>query len=202
MIKINLLPFRAERKKENVRRQLSIYGLTVVLLLLGMVYTFLTLNSRLAELTAREAAFTAELARYADTNRLLKEINDKIADVQSKLEVIGTLEQAKTGPVLLLEEIARAVPRDRLWLRILSEKNGILTIEGFAMDNDTVALFMTALEKADHIRTVDLVNTRMRHLDQYRLNVTEFILSCKTYSFREPETHGAQKGAQPQRARR
>ena len=202
MIKINLLPFRAERKKENVRRQLSVYGLTVVLLLLGMVYTFMTLNSKLAELTAREAAVTAELARYADTNRLLKEINDKIADVRSKLEVIKALEQAKTGPVLLMEEIARAVPQDRLWLRILAEKDGILTIGGSAMDNDTVALFMTALEKADHIRTVDLVNTRMRHLDQYRLNVTEFLLECKTYSFREPEPQNAQKGAQPQRARR
>lgn len=202
MIKINLLPFRAERKKENVRRQLSVYGLTVVLLMLGMVYTFMTMNSKLAELTAREAAVTAELARYADTNRLLKEINDKIADVRSKLEVIGSLEQAKTGPVLLMEEIARAVPKDRLWLRILAEKDGILTIGGSAMDNDTVALFMTALEKADHIRTVDLVNTRMRHLDQYRLNVTEFLLECKTYSFREPEPQNAQKGAQPQRARR
>jgi type IV pilus assembly protein PilN len=36
MIRINLLPFRAARKKENIRRQLSIYVLSVVCLLLLM----------------------------------------------------------------------------------------------------------------------------------------------------------------------
>jgi type IV pilus assembly protein PilN len=202
MIRINLLPFRSARKKENVRKQVNIYGLTILLLLLCMVYFFISFNGRIANLSGREAALAAELAKYADTNRLLKEISDKIDALRNKLDVIRTLEQQKTGPVLLLEEIARAVPKDRLWLRTLTEKDGILMVEGSAMDNDTVAMFMTALEKADHITSVDLVNTRMKHLGQYRLNVTEFILECKTYSFKEPEPQDEQKGSKPQRARR
>ena len=50
MIRINLLPFRAARKKENIKRQISIYVLTVILLLVGMGYTFLDLNSELSKL--------------------------------------------------------------------------------------------------------------------------------------------------------
>lgn len=174
----------------------------MLLVLLAMAYVFMDINGRLARLAAREEAVSTELARYADINRLLTEMNDRIDAVRTRLEVIAALEKGKTGPVLLLEEIARAVPGDRLWLRGLTEKNGILTIEGSAMDNDTVALFMTTLEDADHIRSVDLVNTRMRHLQQYRLNVTEFVLECRTYSFKEPEPPDAQNGTQPQRARR
>jgi type IV pilus assembly protein PilN len=200
MIRINLLPFRAARKKENVRKQLSIYALTVILLLLVMAYLHMSLNSRLAELDSKEKTLTAELAKYAETNKQLKEIQAKIDELRAKLDVIHKLEKAKTGPVLMLEEVARAVPNDRLWLRIITENEGILRIEGSAMDNDTVALFMTQLEKADHISSVDLVNTKMRHIEQYRLNVTDFDISCKTYSFKEPEDD--QQGKKPKKARR
>ena len=202
MIKINLLPFRAARKKEDVRRQLSIYVLTVIMFVLGMVYFFINLNGKLAELAGREELLSEQMAGYADINSQMKETRGRIDELRSRLAVIRALEKGKTGPVLLFEEVARAVPKDRLWVRTLAEKDGILTIEGSAMDNDTVALFMTELEKADYIRSVDLVNTRMKHLSQYGLNVSDFVLQCRTYSFREPEPQNEQKNGRPRRARR
>lgn len=202
MIRINLLPFRAARKKENVRKQLSIYGLTVIFVLLAMTYFFMNLNSRLADLAAKQKARTAELEKYAETNKQLEQIQSKIRELQAKLDVIKMLEKSKTGPVLLLEEVARAVPNDRLWLRIITEKDGILSLEGSAMDNDTVALFMTELEKANHILSVDLVNTKRKEISEYRLSVIDFSLLCKTYSFKEPVPQNASSNGEPKKARR
>jgi len=47
MIRINLLPFRAARRKENVRRQISILSLSLVLVAIGLSYYQLTLGSKI-----------------------------------------------------------------------------------------------------------------------------------------------------------
>jgi type IV pilus assembly protein PilN len=202
MIRINLLPFRAARKKEYARKQLNLYGLTVIFLLFAMTYFSVNFNSRLTELWAKQKAVTAECDKYGETNKQLNYINAEIAGLRSKLEVIKVLEKAKKGPVLLLEDIARAVPNERLWLRIITEKDGALSLEGSAMDNDTVALLMTELEKADNVLSVDLVNTKRRKFPQYKINVTNFILSCKTNSFKEQKSRYALENRAPRKARR
>lgn len=185
MIKINLLPFRAARKKENIKRQISIYVLVVLLLFSTMGFVFIRLNSRLSSLQAERDRTKKELAEYAGTNKKLAELKNKIQEIRAKLDVIRDLEKKKTGPVLLLDELTTAVPKGKLWLTSLREKGGALTLEGTAMDNNTVALFMTNLEKTPHITSVDLKSTRLKHLAQFKLDVTDFVLECKTYSYKE-----------------
>ena len=46
MIRINLLPFRAARKKENVRRQVSVFLLSFVLIIIGVFYYNMWLGNR------------------------------------------------------------------------------------------------------------------------------------------------------------
>lgn len=194
MIKINLLPFRAARKKENIRKQISIYVLSVGLLFAVMGYLFIDLNRKLNALEAEKVQKKKELATYAETNKRIAELKKKIAEVKAKLEVIKGLERNKTGPVKLLDELAVAVPKEKLWLTYLDEKRGILTLNGTAMDNDTVALFMTNLEKSKHISSVDLQSTKLKRLADAKLNVTDFIISCKIYSYKEePKTDPTKK---------
>lgn len=188
MIKINLLPFRAAKKRENIKRQVSIYGLVVVLLLAGMAYFFLQLNTQLAELQAQHQKLKQELDGYEKTLARIAELEKKSKEIKTKLDVIKDLENKKTGPIRLLEEIAMAVPKEKLWLTSLSETGGVLKITGTAMDNETVALFMTNLEKAPHVTSVELQSAKLTHLPQYRLNVADFALECKTYAFKEKST--------------
>jgi type IV pilus assembly protein PilN len=191
MIKINLLPFRAARKKENIRRQISIYALSVVCLALLLGFVFLNLGRTLAALEADRSSKKKELATYAETTKKIEALKQKIAEVRAKLDVIKELEKNKTGPVLLLDELSMAVPKEKLWLTALDENKGILTLKGTAMDNDTVALFMTNLETAKHIVSVDLETAMLKSLPKFKLNVIDFVLKCKTYAHKEkakPET--------------
>ena len=191
MIRINLLPFRAARKKENIRRQISVFALSVVFLALLMGFVFLNLSRTLAALETDMSSKKKELATYAETTKKIELLKKKIAEVRAKLNVIKELESKKTGPVLLLDELSMAVPKEKLWLTDLNEKRGILTLKGTAMDNDTVALFMTNLENATHIVSVDLQTAKLKSLPKYKLNVVNFVLTCKTYAHKEktkPET--------------
>lgn len=185
MIRINLLPFRAARKKENIRRQISVFVLSVVCLALLMGFVFLNLSRNVAALETDMSSKKKELATYAETTKKIEELKKKIAEVRAKLNVIKELESKKTGPVLLLDELSMAVPKEKLWLTDLNEKNGILTLKGTAMDNDTVALFMTNLENAKHIVSVDLQTAKLNNLPKYKLNVVDFVLTCKTYAHKE-----------------
>jgi type IV pilus assembly protein PilN len=185
MIRINLLPFRAARKKENIRRQVNIYFLSVIFLFALMGYFFFYLSSTLNGLRTRQSELNAELKKYEQVLKTIAALEKKIKEMKAKLAVIKDLEMNKTGPVHLLEEISKAVPKEKLWLTSLKESKGTLELRGTAMDNETVALFMTNLEKSDYIQGVELQSTRMRNLPEYKLNVSDFILDCKTYAFKE-----------------
>lgn len=179
MIRINLLPFRAARKRENIKRQLIVFALTVVLCLSISFYYYLALSSDLSDLKNKEQDIKKELAGYKKTLNKIKVLEKKIKEIKAKLGVIKKLERGKTGPVYLLDEIAMAVPKDKLWLNSLSERKGTLNLSGTAMDNETVALFMNNLEAAEHIGSVDLQNVQLRDLPDYKLKVSDFKLVCQ-----------------------
>ena len=187
MIRINLLPFRAARKKENIRRQISIYVLSVALLLVVIGFFFLRLSTTISGLEADKEQKKQELATYSKTIARIDQIKKKIEEIQAKLDVIRELEKNKTGLVRLLEEISAAVPKERVYLSSLAEKQGVLTLQGTATDNQTVALFMTNLEKQEHIKAVDLESAQLKNLKTVNLDVSEFVLNCKTYSFKEEQ---------------
>ncbi len=187
MIRINLLPFRAARKRENIKRQITIYGLVVVLSLAIMAWAYTQQKGTLSQLKKEEEQTTKELAKFKKELNEIRSLEKKIKEIETKLNVIKKLEEGKTGPVLLLSDIADAVPKGKLWLSSLSESKGKLTLAGTAMDNETIALFMDNLGKADQITSVDLRSATLRDITQYNLKVSDFILDCKTYAAKEPE---------------
>jgi type IV pilus assembly protein PilN len=187
MIRINLLPFRAARKRENVRRQVSISGLMLLLVFLLLLGWFISLSSNVSELKATENNKKVELEGYKKELEEIKKLEAAIKEINSKLDVINTLKKGKTGPVLLLSAIADAVPKEKLWLTSLKESNGVLSLSGTAMDNETVALFMNNLEAAKGtITAVDLKGTKLKEIN--KLKVSDFTLECKTYAYKpEPK---------------
>ncbi len=197
MIKINLLPFRAARKRENIRREVSIFLLTMIFLFVAGGYEFISLNQNLKHLEDEETRLREESKKYDKVLREIALLNKEIKIVETRLGVIEGLENDKTGALQLLEEVATAAPVERLWLNSLSESKGLLTLQGSAMDNNTVASFMTSLGKAEHITNVDLKSTQLQDFPQYKLKASNFVLTCKTSFSKpipEPEKKVAKKG--------
>jgi type IV pilus assembly protein PilN len=187
MIRINLLPFRAARKKENIRRQVSYYIGSVILAVVVMFYLFLEIRGELNSLIGEKQRIETELATYKDTIKRIDELEKRIAEIRKKLDVIEDLEKKKTGPVHLLDQVAEAIPRDKLFLTSFVEREGNLTLTGTAMDNETFSVFMTSLAAAELITSVDMKETRARNIPEHKLNVFDFSLECVTYAHKEPE---------------
>lgn len=147
MIKINLLPFRVERKKENIKRQLSTYLLSTVFLLLLSFYINQSLSHKITNLESIRASKKKEFARYERINRKIRKIKKKIQQYQAKLGVIKAIARFRLEPVKTLDEMVMAIPPNSLWLNSLRFNGRRLMLTGSAKDNDTIALFMTRLKK-------------------------------------------------------
>jgi len=185
MIKVNLFPFRAARIKENIRRQVTIYLLSLIFLILASSYFYLDLNNKVNTLREERDVKQKKLDSFKDTNIKIAALKKTIADVEAKLETIKRLEKGKTGPVRLLDDIATSVPEDKLWLTTLKEQKGTLILNGTAMDNETVADFMDRLQNTKSINSVQLVRTRQKKIPGFDLSLKDFSLNSKTYAFKE-----------------
>lgn len=193
MIRVNLLPYRAARIKENIRRQVTIYLLSTLFLILffGIFpynpISYVALNKEVKSLRQKRDDRKKELASYRDTTVKIKALEKTKAEIDVKLGKINELKKVKTGPVRLLDDIATSVPKDKLWLTALKENKGILVLEGTAMDNETVADFMNRLKDTRSVRAVELVRTKQKEIKELNLNLKDFALTCQTYAFREEQ---------------
>jgi type IV pilus assembly protein PilN len=181
MIRINLLPFRAARRVENIRRQISIFFLSFLLVGLALFYLNLHLGGRLIELDAGIQVTKKELAQYEKINREIEKIKKDLAGLSRKLEVIETLDANRTEPVKLLDAMTRTVVEGRMWLTRLESKEEGVHVTGMALDNQTVADFMVRLEDSGLFSNVNLRNLKhmsLKEKDRPTADFKTFEISC------------------------
>jgi type IV pilus assembly protein PilN len=146
MIRINLLPFRAARKKENIRRQVSIFFLCLLLVVIILGWVHFYLGSKQQNLTTNVADTKKELALYKKKNEEIKEIRKKLQDLEKRQNVIQDLEKQRFEPVHILDELTGKIVAERMWLTRLNITGGQMEVDGIALDNKTVADFIDNLE--------------------------------------------------------
>jgi len=191
MIRINLLPFRAARKKENIRRQVFIFVSLFVLIALALVYWNMRLGTKLEKIQAKVEETRVELAKTMKAANRVDQIKKEIATLEKKMAIIEDLEKGRMAPVEFTEEMSRLIVADRMWLIRLSENAETVNMGGYALDNKTVAVFMTRLEKSPLFTEVNL--NRLQHATQNEVSLKNFDIRCKKAGILAPE---AQKAGQ------
>jgi type IV pilus assembly protein PilN len=177
MIRINLLPFRAARKKENIRRQVSIFVLSLAFLLIILFYYNWTLGSQIGGLNADIRETKSDLEKYEKINKEIAAIKQKLSNLKKKMAVMDTLEANRFEPTRLLDTMTQVVVPKRMWFTNMESKGGTVKIAGIALDNKTVADFMVRLEQSGLFSDVDL-KTLKQHKVGNSNNFKSFHISC------------------------
>lgn len=147
MIRINLLPFRAARKKENIRRQVSIFFLFFGFVLATLLYfNFIYLDGKRTKLKTAVDQTQKDVKKYKKITKEIQSIKKKLAVLKKKTGVIKELEKNRFEPVNLLDIMTKKVIAKRMWFTRFQTKKNQVNITGIALDNKTVADFMTRLE--------------------------------------------------------
>ena len=188
MIRINLLPFRSTRKKEDIRRQLSVFMLSLALTVVGLFGVNYYLDCRVDELQQRITATKTELEKYDKINKEIAEIKKKLDNLNKKMAVIRELEVSRYEPVRLMDTITQVLIEKRMWLNSLKYSPKEVAISGLAMDDKTVADFMIRLEGCGLYSAVDLKGLRQVEIQKTQLK--SFEVSCVRKPIVPPEAKG------------
>lgn len=156
MIKINLLPLRASKKKETIRQQLTIFALVVVGALVIGLSVYGVLRGKIKNLQTEIASSESELAALKTKIGAIDNIKKLQADVKKKLDVLNMLRRGKTGPASRLAALTDAAP-DKLWLTKYTENGQSVSVGGVAMSEDLIAIFMKSLQASGAFTNVELV---------------------------------------------
>jgi type IV pilus assembly protein PilN len=176
MIKINLLPFRLARKKENVRRQVSIFILILIFTTIFLFYCNRFWNDQIYTLTQDVNHLNNELKVAMTAAREVDKIKKELADLESKRKVIESLKADRREPVDLLDAMTQLIVPRRMWFTSFDVAGMTVTIKGVALDNPTVADFMSRLEHAGLFSAVNLVDVKLQTIN--KLNLMSFDISC------------------------
>jgi len=177
MIKVNLLPFRAARKKENIRRQVSIFLLSIMFVALCMYYYNISLNNKINDYNVKIENIKNEVAKYNKITKEVEDIKDRLDILNKKTGVIKNLELNRKEPVRLLDIMTSMVIPKQMWFTNLEAKEVVVTIKGFALDNKTVADFMTRLEESKLFDSVNLITLKQQNYNK-NINLKGFVISC------------------------
>ena len=185
MIRINLLPFRSDRKKENVRRQVSLFLLSMALVLLVLFYYNWSLNSKIGKLNKTIGTTNAELTKYNEINKEIARIKKNLEILRKKMAVIAQLESDRYAPVVLMDTMTQVVVAKRMWFTDLAMQDTTVRIDGIALDEKTVADFMVRLQNCGLFSNVELKSVKRKMVE--KSNLKSFQIVCIKVPPQQPE---------------
>lgn len=178
MIKINLLPFRTARKKENIRRQISILSLALVLVFILLAYYNFILGRQFKEIKGKVESTKTEIAKYEIINKELAEVKKKLDTIENKRRVIDGLQADRYEPVRLLDAMTSIIIPKRMWFDTFKSSGKTVNISGVAVDNQTVADFLIRLEGSKLFESVNLSTIKKDMGKAKQISFKNFEISC------------------------
>lgn len=176
MIRINLLPTKAARKKETVYQQLVV-GVVALALAAAAAWFW---NRGVDQQIAAEKQSIKELdQKIRQLQSVIAKVDDfkkKKRDLNKKIDTIRQLNANRSGPVKMLEEFTYVIPR-KSWITTFREGGKQLTLQGVAMDGPTVSDFVDSLRASKFFRDVQLI--QVTQVQQGGQKLQRYSINCR-----------------------
>ena len=155
MARINLLPWRLERRKLRKKEFLTMLGLSA---LAGVVLWFLInmyYNNQISGENERLAYLHDQITQVDKQNDEIKELDAKKSKLLARKRVIEELQANRSQMVHLFDSLVRTIP-DGVILTSIKQDGDKLTLEGRSQSNARVSTYMRNLEGSGWMSKPDL----------------------------------------------
>lgn len=183
MIKINLLPVRESQKKEKLREQVVIMAACAVLVVIGCAAAYTTILTKISQKNGVISEQTEIIEQLTKEIGEVEKVKKLQGELQSKLDILGTLKANKTGPAHMLDELSAAIP-ERLWIESFDSVGGVFSLNGIGLNEEVVATFLQQLEASSYYMNVELqsleqVTTSGNKLNRFKIVAKDESVSVK-----------------------
>ena len=148
MAKINLLPWRQELRKEQQRQFLTIMGLSVVLVIVGILAVHLQYARMIGIQESRNAYLKKQITTVEKQIKEIDELAGKKDRLLARMDIIQQLQRNRPEIVRLFDELVRVLP-EGVHLSSLKQQSRNLQMIGIAQSNARVSALMRNIDQSD-----------------------------------------------------
>ena len=155
MARINLLPWRAERRKQRQREFQTMLGMAALGGVLLAIMVWFYYDRQISGQEDRNRFLQAEIDKVKKQNEEIAELDAKKNRLLARKSVIEELQANRSQMVHLFDSLVRTIP-DGVILSTLKQEGEMLTLEGTAQSNARVSHYMRNLEGSGWMTKPDL----------------------------------------------
>ena len=156
MIRVNLLPHRAEKRKA---RQLQFIMLSVMSLVLGAVVVGLVhvaISTQISYQERRNSYLQQQIAILDKQIDEIKKLREQTQSLLARKTVVENLQSTRSDVVHLLDQMLRILP-DGVYLRSVKQSGNKISVVGYAQSNARVSTLMRSIEDSPWLDTPTLI---------------------------------------------
>lgn len=155
MARINLLPWRAERRKQRQREFYAMLGMAAIGGLLLSLVIWFYYDRQVSGQMDRNAYLEAEIEKVKEQNKEIDRLDAQKERLLARKKVIEELQAKRSQMVHLFDALVRTIP-DGLVLTALKQEGDVLTLEGRTQSNARVSAYMRNLETSGWMTNPEL----------------------------------------------
>jgi type IV pilus assembly protein PilN len=165
MAKINLLPWRDEKRKQRQREfYVMLAGATVAAVFVVFVWWY-WMGMRLDNQDARNTYLKDQIHLLDGKLTEIKQLETTKSKLLARKEIIEKLQASRSQMVHLFDELVKTIP-DGVRLMTMRQNGDTLTLDGVAQSNASVATYMRNLDASPWLTHSDLVKTEAKKGDK------------------------------------
>lgn len=161
MAKINLLPWRAERRKQRQQEFMTMLGVAAAAAVLVSLMIVLYYNGRIDGQNNRNTYLTGQIALLNTQIAEIQLLDQKKAGLLKRKQVIEDLQARRSQMVHLFDELARTIA-DGTQITSLQQNGAELSLLGRAQSNARVSTYMRNLSSSAWMGDPDLSVIELR----------------------------------------
>ncbi len=147
MSRINLLPWRAERRKQRQQEFYVMLGMSALIAALLSFFIIGYYNAQISGQNERNAFLQGEIAKVQKQIDEIKLLDEKKGRLLARKKVIEELQVNRYQMVHLFDSLVRTIP-DGVVLTGIKQEGEQLTLEGRSQSNARVATYLRNLESS------------------------------------------------------
>lgn len=174
MMRINLLPHRAEKRHA---RQVQFIALSVISVVLGGVlvgFVQVAISTQISYQERRNEYLKQETAILDKQIEEIKKLREQTQALLARKNVVESLQSTRSDVVRLLDQMLRILP-DGVYLKTLKQEGTKISVVGYSQSNARISTLMRAVEDSPWLDSpmlveIHAVTTGGSRLSEFSMN--------------------------------
>ena len=156
MMRINLLPHRAEKRQARQAQFIAFSVISVLMAGLLVGFVQIAIGTQISYQERRNTYLKLQTAILDKQIAEIKKLQEQTEALLARKNVVESLQSTRSDVVHLLDQMLRILP-DGIYLKTLEQKGYKITLVGFSQSNARISTFMRAIEDSPWLDSPNLV---------------------------------------------